>query len=542
MIAEEAQVSHAEDTGSMVGNQSTGDVEDTIIISMDEPQVAEDTGPVHQTPTIALSPAMSAAKNDDMAEQAIPLSPSTPGSASRIEDSVEALDKLEEELEALSEVASLDRVMSPEETKPVPQHSISAMETPNNTPHVRTGSMASRSASRQMTFNTVQASTIDRRSSVRKSSSMASTRHEEQPATTTKPTTARKSLIITRPASLLPPKAPPRFSKPPTVPDFELPGEAVARRLKEKREARLSQMSEAGSSSLSPSKQLTPHVKSTKPLTRPTFELPGDAISRRKREEREARLKAQEEEERKRREFKARPIRTSLATGAYPRETLASRARMSKLQQQSEAGSESAASTPVAKKRHSIAVTTSQTVRATHSPAMVSSAGSAGKAGLLSATLPSRGRRTTVMDSQQAGASRATSTSTSSIHGGGSTAKGSRISASLSAEEAHLQRQRGKEILARDNRYAADRDRERREREEATKRARQEAAEKSRRLARENAERKKLAAGNSVKRRSVMGGVPGSPVQMNGSSNGFLQQEESQMQVRTMRQHEAQMV
>lgn len=145
-----------------------------------------------------------------------------------------------------------------------------------------------------------------------------------------------------RPLSLLPPKIAPgrQTARPPTRPTFELPGEKVARELKEKREAREARMAarDAEAEKAGPMKRsgsvrkiaATPTVRSSKPPTKPSFELPGDVLSRKKREEHAAKLKAQEEEERKRREFKARPVRKSVVSGApAPKETAASLARKS---------------------------------------------------------------------------------------------------------------------------------------------------------------------------------------------------------------------
>ena len=67
--------------------------------------------------------------------------------------------------------------------------------------------------------------------------------------------------------------------------------------------------------------------RSTKAPTRPTFTLPGDAISQKLKAQREERLKREEEETTKKREFKARPVRVSLAP--VVKGTAASRARMS---------------------------------------------------------------------------------------------------------------------------------------------------------------------------------------------------------------------
>ena len=90
--------------------------------------------------------------------------------------------------------------------------------------------------------------------------------------------------------SLLPPKELVRSSKPPTQPTkYELPGEIVARKLKEQREARLAQ--ESNEDAPQPGRVVSAtRVKSTKPPTKAVFELPGEALSRRKREAHEARL------------------------------------------------------------------------------------------------------------------------------------------------------------------------------------------------------------------------------------------------------------
>ncbi|KAK0705246.1 hypothetical protein B0H67DRAFT_649598 [Lasiosphaeris hirsuta] len=444
---------------------------DTTIIRLTEAQVDEAEA--------RMSEVKLGSKNNDIIDQLAALPPARP--RSRIEDSVEALDKLEEELEALNEVARLDRVLSPETSKAsAPARTIDSVA-PKAARLKRNSSVTGKSGA-----STVRVRGVDRSSSVHKSTSMTFTKDEEKPAATK--STASRRPIVTRPASLLPPKAPARSSKPPTVSTFELPGEAVARRLKEQREARLSrqispEQAAAAAEAYSPSK---PHAKSSKPPTRPTFELPGEAISRRKREERETKLRAQEEEERKRREFKARPMRHSINPGSYPRETIASRARQGRggaVGGQSEAGESSAggpasgaAATPgTAKKRHSIAVTST-----TPRP-----------------SLSTRGRSELAVDSATA-TSRATS-STGSTHGAGGS--GSVISVSkrsnLSAEEAQQQKVRGREIFQRDNSYVTERERERREREAATARARQEAAERSRQLSREWAEKQKGKRGTS---------------------------------------------
>jgi hypothetical protein len=388
---------------------------------------------------------------------------------SRIEDSVEALDKLEEEVEALTQVAHLERVLSPE----------AATRSTNGT-----GAKATpmkRATSVRASATPTRNKTVERASSVRRPTSAAD---DEKAAPVSATSSARK---VPRPTSLLPPKPPAKSSKAPTVPAFELPGEAVARRLKEQREQRRSQQisseqAAALAAAYSPSK---PHFKSSKPPTRPTFELPGEAISRKKREEREAKLRAQEEEERKRREFKARPIRASLVPSTVPRETLTSLARQKS--RANEGSSDSAATTITpgsAKKRQSVALSSATPTSST--------------------TLPSRGRNPDTADptttTTTAASSRAHSTTPSqaSIHsrssGRSRPQTGTTDDSSLSQQQQQHQQKplRGKEVYARDNAAREERERERRERENAARVAREKAAERSREMSRLWAEKQRL--------------------------------------------------
>jgi hypothetical protein len=197
-------------------------------------------------------------------------------------------------------------------------------------------------------------------------------------------------------------------------------------------------------------------AKSTKPPTRPAFELPGEAISRRKREELETRLKAQEEEERKRRDFKARPVRFGAVPSSVPRGTATSRARQSKGPQSENAMQAS----PCPNKRVSIVV--SREILSTTS----------------NQSQP-RGRHL-ISDSSQM--SRTTSSSTGSVSGKRS---------SVSVEDAQAQRVRGKDILRRDSMFGQDRQREKHEREALARLAREQAAERSRQLSRAWAEKQK---------------------------------------------------
>lgn len=74
-------------------------------------------------------------------------------------------------------------------------------------------------------------------------------------------------------------------------------------------------------------------TKSTKAPTRSTFTLPGEAISAKLKAQREDRLKKEEEEKKFNREFKARPAPngrvSSIGSATLPRQNAASRARLS---------------------------------------------------------------------------------------------------------------------------------------------------------------------------------------------------------------------
>ncbi|KAI8964946.1 hypothetical protein F5Y11DRAFT_344908 [Daldinia sp. FL1419] len=385
-----------------------------------------------------------------------PRSPAQP--IARIEDSVEALDELEEQLEAFDEAAHFKRLVSPKTpasgSKPsVPLLSVTAAETIRSaTPQPkRTTPVISSSGSVGIQSNS------EPRRTVRKAASMIfldppRLKCEEKPVTQAPP----KRSILKGIASLLPPKQPPKSNKKPTVPTFELPGDEVARKLKEKREARMS-IQAATEQATKPTMSSLRRSKSAKAPTRPNFELPGEAISRRKREEREAQLKAQEEEERKRREFKARPIRSGAAPSTFPRDTVASRARQSKVHlvenstyQGSPARNKGAPANTGPTSRSPLSKASNQ-----HQP---------------------RGRG---LQPQSPGVHPPRGSSSSTVDSTGGQ------HSSVSTDDMQQQRLRGQEIYKRDNSWTSQRERERREREALAKLAREEAAERSRQQSRE---------------------------------------------------------
>ncbi|GAB0144207.1 hypothetical protein EsHS_00004689 [Epichloe bromicola] len=373
----------------------------------------------------------------------------------RIEDSLEELDKLEEELEAVHQVTRTRQYASRHEE---PGHASpgSSRTKPPTPKAAKRVSIAGYSATVRVKPSQEKPPSLRRSASL----TFRDKRVSQQGPLLAEGSRVETSFPQIHSAAnrLGTPKQPVKSAKPPTVPKFELPGEAVARRLKEQREARLAQQAEAQKAQAPPA----PKPRANKTLARPTFELPGEAISRRKREEREAKLRAEEEEARKRREFKARPVRQSIGAPTAPRETLTSRVRQSKplLEANGDSG--------VQRKRLSVVVAGDDT----HNPSMNNSP-------------QSRGRNPGLPSTE---ASRATSASTGS-------GDGKRNSVSL--EELTVQRQRGREILSKDNSYTQEKKKGKQEREVTAKMAREEAAERSRMASREWAEkkrRKELAA------------------------------------------------
>ncbi|KAI4847845.1 hypothetical protein E4T44_04280 [Aureobasidium sp. EXF-8845] len=125
-----------------------------------------------------------------------------------------------------------------------------------------------------------------------------------------------------------------KSTKAPTKATFQLPGEAIAAKLKQEKEDRLKRQEESGGGGATASKPtyIPPVVqKSTKPVTKATFQLSSDAFAAKMKAQKEARLAKQKEEEEKRERergvFKARPA-PKISKPAEVRQTTASRARL----------------------------------------------------------------------------------------------------------------------------------------------------------------------------------------------------------------------
>jgi hypothetical protein len=394
----------------------------------------------------------------------------------RIEDSIEELDKLEDTIEALGQVA-IAKPISPPERKKKDQTRAATV------PRGRAISPASRAktvrkAERKVTRATANAPAPVKQQETRVGAKARAAPLKEADVMKTKTISAPREVVtvdkgtttqkkpIKRPTSLLVPKEPVKSTKPVTLPNFELPGEAVARKLKEQREARRAQTEDGPATKAVPPP--APKVKSTKPPTKPTFELPGEALSRKKREAHEARLKAQEEEEKKRREFKAKPLRKSVVPDFVPRETAASLARKSQVVNLENA----LAATGLPYSSLSLKVAKRGSIVGVHRPSILATNianTSAPRSPGPSANNHSRKISTT----------------------SGPSMSGLAIQRTVSASEVQSQRQRAKEIYNRDTKALEDLEKERREREAAAKKSREEAAERGRQASREWAEKQR---------------------------------------------------
>lgn len=276
------------------------------------PESEEDLVPVKpesQDTTICRSESQTEVKEDSFVNQIVTRSPVKP--AQRIEDSVEAIDAFEDEIEKIGEqLPAMDNAVSSAKAK---KQQTVTRSSPRKKRAVAVAPLAKKAGSRQ---------------SVNRSQNIT-TNNTTDPNLTSGPN-AICSRATTRISSIH--RAPfqtKKSSKPPTTSNFELPGDAFARKLKEQHEARLAP---EGDGVIKPQKteiEAAKPVKSTKPPTRPSFELPGEAVARKLREQREERLKQQKgvKAEPEKKEFKARPVRHSQPPVVRP--TAASRARMS---------------------------------------------------------------------------------------------------------------------------------------------------------------------------------------------------------------------
>jgi hypothetical protein len=273
-----------------------------------------------------------------------------------------------------------------------------------------------------------------------------------------------------RPISMPPP--PPKSTKPLTKPAFQLPGERVAEKLKAQKEERLKREAEVPPQPAPKQRpvsiSMAPHAKSTKAPTKATFELPGSAVAEKLRIKREERLKRMEEAEAAKKEaaLKARhaPVRkpVSVPIKQQPGVTIAPP------QPQAQRVSS------LASKHSSMSLSQPGVCIAPPQPQQ-----EAQRASSLAS------KRSNMSLSQPLPQSRSTSTSSAN--------RNSVIipKAIVTPVDAAQQKLKGREVFNRDRMEKEARERERKEKEEGARRARAEAAERGRIASREWAERQR---------------------------------------------------
>ena len=371
-------------------------------------------------------------EDDSFVEQIKTRTPAKP--VSRIEDSVEALDALEDEIERIGEAipATTGELLSPTNVVKKPASTARKAVSKKSDVSLKTkkGTNNAAKADRDATYPRSAA-----RTSFVRPNAVAlrpSTTRSEQDRTNASPESSESVLKPARGST--------KRSSPPSK--------------------RLSSIHKA---------PFQP-IKSNKPPTKSTFELPGEAVARKLKEQREERQKREEEEQGKQRKFKARPVRISQAPEV--KLTAATKARLSLAKNalvddvKYKAGLRTGAASAVGSdKRQSTITVAKRTAPPTVKKATSPSANASMKRGpSLTANAISRQPS---------------------------------VSAPPSVGDLAQQKLKGKEVFGRPKVALSERENEKKGKEEAAKKARAEAAERGRTASREWAEKqkaKKLAA------------------------------------------------
>lgn len=256
--------------------------------------------------------------------------------------------------------------------------------------------------------------------------------------------------------------------------------------------SRVSSLRTTASSKPSPKARATPHsrvsslqhapfqpTKSSKPLTRSTFELPGEAVSRKLKEQREERLKKEAEKETPKKTFKARPVRLSHATVVRP--TATSNARISLAKADPSDPHPKAAKNQAPKIKP---ITTRDSMTTTNGSKRISTLSVAKRA-------PTPCLEGSARVTRGPSLSSAVPPRTASMTSRASLAAGPSRTANASLRGSIRQTSRGKEVFGRTKLELEAREKERKEKEEAARKARVEAAERGRLASRMWAEKQK---------------------------------------------------
>ena len=360
---------------------------------------------------------------------------------SRIEDSVEALDALEEEIEKVDKLIPTTADNLSDTAKTMKQAQV----------HPKTAEKKINGSVRIKDNTTVRTKPVN-----------------GKPSASLRSTAPRPSILPATNKAVTPPKGSPR--KPAIGSKSPAPAQQPAK---------------VGPQSVTHKRVSSVHkapfqpTKSAKLPTQPTFELPGEAISRKLKEQREQRLKRGEEQTNKQRAFKARPARLSQAPEV--KLTAAARARIGLAKGETVNRSKPVEGTP---KR-----TPSPRVKPTDSTVAnkrVSSLTVAKRVSAVQPTANSSARVTRKPSLATAGAA-----ANPSVSGPSRSAP--------TAEDLALQKVKGKEVFGRTRVEMMEREKARKEKEEAAKKARAEAAERGRVASREWAEKQKLRKMEALK-------------------------------------------
>ncbi|KAM0806067.1 hypothetical protein BDR22DRAFT_816299 [Usnea florida] len=401
---------------------------------------------------IGTLPAQDDNKEDSFAER---IRTRTPGKRiSRIEDSVDALDALEEEIEKIG--GSIPG--GADDLKSLVKAKKQAKSQPTKTDKKVSDSVRSN-----------KGTVIQKKTAAGRLSTAAKTARPNRSAGTVKTgTRLSTSLDQQKPEVIIQGPAPTRANGQPT-------SQGTVKN-------RMSSVHKA---------PFQPH-KSTKPPTRASFELPGEAFARNLKEQREQRLKREEEEVPKPRVFKARPVRISHA----PEVKLTAAARLRLSMAKGEPASVRGSPSGVAKSRPATR------------PSAIAMAGQSKRLSTLSVAKPST-------QPSAEGSTQPSASSSTRVTRGPSLSLSTTAPSSLganrppltTAESAH-QKLKGKEVFGRRKVEIMEREKAKKEKEAATRQARADAAERGRIASREWAEKqraKKLEAATTDEQAKTLG-------------------------------------
>lgn len=463
------------------------------ITSEPEPKTlaAERPSDASRTPTVSRTPSRRASR-----------SPSK--SPMRIEESIEALDALEEALEnvgkAVSHFDQGTEAKSPRK-KAAPREASTPSartKTPGRTP---AATRVSKAPSATLKSNKPTTTSLARASSVR----VAPKELRKGSADTTDYLASKR-----RPVSVsFPTPPPPPKGRAPTKPTFQLSSEATAAKLKAAKEERLKREAEREAEGVVAKPRpisMPPVAKSTKAPTKPTFQLSSDAVTARLKAQKEDRLR-REAESAQTGQPRARPVSISMAPPTVKSSKPPTKANFqlpgeavaAKLKAQREERVKREEEAEAAKKAAAAAKPRPIAVRKPVAPPTRQQPG---------VTIPPPPPR---QDSLQPPTQRSFSTSSNkrnSIQLSRSTSVSTNASnrnsivvtkSTVTPVDAVQQKFTGKEVFNRDKMEKEAKDRERRDKEEAAKQARAQAAERGRQASREWAEKQRQKMLNAVK-------------------------------------------